>query len=45
MNDQQRLKLNEMLKANDVEDQTDKIRELKHSKRIKKTKKINTDLN
>lgn len=35
MNDQQRLKLNEMLKANDVEDQTDKIRDLQHSRKIK----------
>ena len=35
MDDQQRLKLNEMIKANDVEDQTSKIRELRHSKRIK----------
>ena len=34
MDDQQRLKLNEMIKANDVEDQTGKIK-LKHSKRIK----------
>ena len=35
MDDQQRLKLNEMLKANDVEDQTSRIRELKHSRKIK----------
>jgi len=35
MNDDHRLKLNEMLKANDVEDQTEKIRELQHSRRIK----------
>ena len=35
MDDQQRLKLNEMIKANDVEDQTGKIRKLKHSKKIK----------
>ena len=40
MNDQQRLKLNEMLKANDVEDQTNKIRELKHSRRIKEDVQI-----
>ena len=31
----QGLKLNEMLKANDVEDQTSHIRELKHSQKIK----------
>ena len=31
MNDQERLKLQEMIKANNVEDQTDKIRSLKHS--------------
>ena len=35
MDDEQRLKLNEMIKANDVEDQTGKIRKLKHSKKIK----------
>ena len=35
MDEQNRLKLNEMLKANDVEDQTDRIRELKHSRMIK----------
>ena len=35
MDDQQRLKLKEMLKANDVEDQTSRIRELKHSQKIK----------
>ena len=35
MDEKQRLKLDEMLKANDVEDQTDKIRELKHSRMIK----------
>lgn len=31
MNDSQRLKLQEMISANDVEDNTEKIRELKHS--------------
>ena len=43
MDDKERLKLNEMLKANDVEDQTDKIRKLKHSKRIREDVKIMTD--
>ena len=32
MNDNERLKLQEMITTNDVEDQTGKIRELKHSK-------------
>ena len=36
MNDQERLKLQEMIKANNVEDQTDKIRCLKHSEAIRK---------
>ncbi len=36
MNDSQKLKLQEMIKANDVEDQTNKIRELKHSELIRR---------
>jgi hypothetical protein len=36
MNDFQKLKLQEMIKANDVEDQTNKIRELKHSDLIRR---------
>jgi len=35
MNDFERLKLQEMIKTNDVEDQTNKIRELKHSDKIR----------
>ena len=35
MSNQERLKLNEMLKANDVEDQTKNIRKLRHSKKIR----------
>ena len=35
MNDKDRLQLQQMLKANDFEDQTDKIRNLKHSSLIK----------
>ena len=35
MNKQERLKLNEMIKVNNTEDQTNKIRELQHSKKIK----------
>jgi len=35
MNDNERLKLQEMINTNDVEDQTDKIRELKHSQKIR----------
>jgi hypothetical protein len=35
MNDDERLKLQEMIKANNVEDQTAKIRELKHSKMLR----------
>jgi hypothetical protein len=35
MNDKDRLQLQQMLKANDFEDQTDKIRTLKHSALIK----------
>lgn len=35
MNDKDRLQLQQMLKANDFEDQTDKIRTLKHSTLIK----------
>ena len=44
MDDQQRLKLNEMLKANDVEDQTSRIRELKHSQKIKEDVETMQDL-
>ena len=36
MNDLQKLKLQEMIKVNDVEDQTNKIRELKHSDLIRR---------
>lgn len=36
MDNFQKLKLQEMIKANDVEDQTSKIRELKHSDQIRK---------
>ena len=36
MNDQEKLQLQRMLKENDVENQTPKIRELKHSHLIKK---------
>ena len=36
MNDKQRLQLKQMIKDNDVEDQTDRIREIKHSGLIKK---------
>ena len=36
MNTEERLKLQEMIKANNVVDQTGKIRELKHSSKIKK---------
>ena len=36
MNTEERLKLQEMIKANNVADQTDKIRQLKHSSKIKK---------
>tara|TARA_Y100000816_G_scaffold208016_1_gene153865 strand:- start:2907 stop:3368 length:462 start_codon:yes stop_codon:yes gene_type:complete len=46
MNDFERLKLQEMIKTNDVEDQTNKIRKLKHSEKIKsdveKMKKLKT---
>ena len=35
MNDSERLKLQEMIKANNVEDQTSRIRELKHSGKIR----------
>jgi hypothetical protein len=35
MNDNERLKLQEMITTNDVEDQTGKIRELKHSQKIR----------
>jgi len=35
MNDDQRLKLQEMIKENNVQDQTSKIRELKHSKMLR----------
>ena len=35
MNDKDRLQLQQMLKANDFEDQTSKIRTLKHSELIK----------
>lgn len=34
MNDEERLKLDQMLKDNNVENMTDKIRELRHSKKI-----------
>jgi hypothetical protein len=36
MDDKQRLQLKQMIKDNDVEDQTDKIREIKHSSLIRK---------
>lgn len=36
MNDQEKLQLQRMIKENDVENQTPKIRELKHSQLIKK---------
>ena len=36
MNDTQRLRLQEMIKVNNVEDQTNVIRELKHSSILKK---------
>lgn len=36
MNTEERLKLQEMIKANNVVDQTEKIRQLKHSSKIKK---------
>lgn len=36
MNDQEKLQLQRMIKENDVENQTSKIRELKHSELIKK---------
>jgi len=36
MNDKERLQLSKMIKANNVEDQTDQIRKLKHSSILKK---------
>jgi hypothetical protein len=42
MNENERLQLQKMIKANDVEDQTNQIRKLKHSKQLKKD--INTFL-
>ena len=36
MNTTERLKLQEMIKANNVVDQTDKIRSLKHSSKIRR---------
>lgn len=36
MDDKQRLQLKQMIKDNDVEDQTDKIRQIKHSSLIRK---------
>ena len=36
MNDKQRLQLKQMIKDNDVEDQTQRIRDIKHSGLIKK---------
>lgn len=47
MNDLERLKLQEMIKTNDVKDQTNKIRELKHSDKIRvdvdKIKKLKSE--
>ena len=45
MNDKQRLQLQEMIKANNVEDQTEIIRQLKHSSILRENIKVIMHLN
>ena len=45
IDDETRLKFNELLKESDASDNTEKIRQLKHSKKIKEDVEIYLNLN